>query len=36
MNHPAAKRFAECAREDLRRLWYHVRGLVRSIFQPNR
>jgi hypothetical protein len=33
MNIPAAKRFAECAREDLRRLAYHVRGFIRSIFQ---
>lgn len=33
MNRPAVKRFAACAREDLRRLAYHIRGLVRSLFQ---
>lgn len=33
MNRPAVKRFAGCAREDLRRLAYHIRGLIRSVFQ---
>ena len=33
MNRPAATRFVRCAREDLRRLAYHLRGLVRSVFQ---
>lgn len=33
MNRAAVKRFAACAREDLRRLAYHIRGLVRSLFQ---
>ena len=33
MNRPAATRFSACAREDLRRLAYHLRGLVRSLFQ---
>lgn len=33
MNRPAVKRFARCAREDLRRLAYHIRGLIRSVFQ---
>lgn len=36
MNRPAVKRFAACAAEDLRRLWYHFRGIVRSLFQHNR
>lgn len=34
MNRPAAKRFARCAAEDIRRLWFHLRGFVRSFFQP--
>ena len=33
MNRPAVTRFAACAREDFRRLVYHLRGLVRSVFQ---
>ena len=33
MNRPAITRFLSCAREDLRRLAYHVRGLLRSILQ---
>ena len=33
MNLPAVTRFARCAREDLRRLWYHIRGLCRSLRQ---
>ena len=33
MNRPAVARFAACASEDLRRLWYHVRGFIRSLFQ---
>ena len=33
MNRPAVTRFASCAREDFRRLVYHLRGLVRSVFQ---
>lgn len=33
MNRPAVKRFAACAREDLRRLAYHIRGIIRSVFQ---
>ena len=33
MNRTATTHFARCAREDLRRLAYHLRGLVRSVFQ---
>ena len=33
MNRPAVTRFAACASEDLRRLAYHIRGLIRSVFQ---
>lgn len=33
MNHPAVTLFAACVREDLRRLAYHIRGLIRSVFQ---
>ena len=33
MNRAAVHRFAACASEDLRRLAYHIRGLVRSLFQ---
>jgi hypothetical protein len=33
MNRAAVAKFAACAREDLRRLAYHVRGFFRSIFQ---
>lgn len=36
MNRPAVSRFASCAREDFRRLVYHVRGLIRSLFQSTR
>lgn len=48
MNRPAVTRFARCIVHDLARvavtayravryyLPFHVRGLVRSIFQPNR
>lgn len=34
MNRSAVAKFAACAREDLRRLAVHVRGIIRSIFQP--
>ena len=30
MNRPAVTRFASCAREDFRRLVYHLRGLLDS------
>jgi hypothetical protein len=33
MNRPAVTLFAACVREDLRRLAYHLRGLIRSVFQ---
>jgi len=33
MNRAAVNMFACCIRRDLRALWFHVRGLVRSIFQ---
>jgi len=36
MNRPAVTRFVRCAREDIRRLAYHVRGFVRSIFQNSK
>lgn len=34
MNRPAVVKFAACACEDLRRLWFHALGLLRSLFQP--
>ena len=34
MNRPAVAKFAACAREDFRRLWFHLAGLLRSILQP--
>lgn len=33
MNRAAVAKFAACAREDLRRLAYHIRGILRSILQ---
>ena len=36
MNRTATTRFARCAREDLRRLVYHMSGFIRSLFQSTR
>lgn len=33
MNAVSSKAFAACIREDLRRLLFHLRGLIRSLFQ---
>ena len=33
MNRAAVALFARCAAEDVRRLAYHLRGLLRSLFQ---
>ena len=33
MNRAAVNMFSNCIARDLRALWFHVRGFVRSIFQ---